>query len=225
MPLHKAGPRNSNKAYRLRIVDPGALANVVKSLVARHGTQAATAKATGIEQSQLSRLAGERLQEMGLRQFESLAKHLSAEERARLAPAFFSRKAQIALRTYEKWVTRTIRRLDGRGGSDDGRLGRQRRVTAKTLHREIMAKFPWLYNRLLREANANKVERDRFGLALLRVLEPLLEDARSGFVERNWQELSDDELREFVEAGITREVILFARSSDFLRAQHSGTTR
>ena len=56
--------------------------------------------------------------------------------------------------------------------------------------------------------------------ALLRVLEPLLSAPISGFVERHWRELSETELRQFVEAGVRREEILARRDSDWQRAQH-----
>lgn len=233
MSLHKVLSARARKAHRLKIVKPELLAELTCSLIARFGTQAATSRATGIQQSQLSRLASGRLSEMGLGQFERLAKQFSAQERSRVAPAFFSRQAQLALRTYEEWTARTVHRL---GRIDDTRKRVSTRArkgdkpdlpmrhgerSVRALHKEVMTSFPWLYNELLTEANAHKVGRIRFNLALLRVIEPLLEHAPSGFIERSWRELSSDELRNFVELGIQREIILFARSSDFLRAQEA----
>ena len=234
MSLHNVIGATARKAHRLRIVKPELLADVTCSLIARFGSQAATSRATGIQQSQLSRLASGRLSEIGLAQFERFAKQLSAEERARVARAFFSREAQLALRTYEAWLARTVLRL-GRTDDTRQRLSTRPRKgdkpdlpirhgerSVKALHKELMTSFPWLYNKLLAEANAHKVGRVRFNLALLRVIEPLLEHAPSGCIERSWRELTRDELRQFVELGIQREIILFARSSDFLRAQAAG---
>lgn len=60
---------------------------------------------------------------------------------------------------------------------------------------------------------------DRLDLVLHRVLEPLLAGRDSGGVERLWEELSDDELRTFVDLGLQRELILLDRAPDVQRAQ------
>lgn len=60
---------------------------------------------------------------------------------------------------------------------------------------------------------------DRLVLMNWRNLSPLLCWEESGFSERHWTELSDDELRQFVEAGDLRERILARRSDDFSRVR------
>src|SRR2546430_16840820 len=61
--------------------------------------------------------------------------------------------------------------------------------------------------------------RSRGDLAYVRILAPLLDATDSGLIERRWQELTDRELRRFVEAGMERERIMLDRSPDLQRAQ------
>jgi hypothetical protein len=58
----------------------------------------------------------------------------------------------------------------------------------------------------------------RFTVAYLRLVEPLLHAADSGFTERHWSELSRAEWQEFLDAGIARERIALTRSDDVERA-------
>lgn len=61
---------------------------------------------------------------------------------------------------------------------------------------------------------------DRIQLAVLRILEPLLEAPESSFVERRLAELIESgDLAKFIAAGITRERILLARPIGRARAQ------
>ena len=57
----------------------------------------------------------------------------------------------------------------------------------------------------------------RRNLALLRIVEPLMEAAESAFVERQWEEMTERELIAFVRAGIRREKILLSRSPNEVR--------
>lgn len=56
-------------------------------------------------------------------------------------------------------------------------------------------------------------------VAQARVIGPLVEHVESGLVERDWRELSDQELTHFVKAGIERERILARRSPTLGRLQ------
>lgn len=62
---------------------------------------------------------------------------------------------------------------------------------------------------------------DRLVLMNWRNLSPLLCWEESGFSERHWTELGDDELRQFVEAGDLREQILARRDDDFSRVRRA----
>ncbi len=59
----------------------------------------------------------------------------------------------------------------------------------------------------------------RVDLAMLRILEPLLEASESAFIERHWRELTADEMRAFIRHGIARERILLNRPPSDERAQ------
>lgn len=54
-----------------------------------------------------------------------------------------------------------------------------------------------------------------------RILAPLLQWEESGFTERHWSELTDDELRRFVRAGDERENILSKREDDLTRVREA----
>lgn len=62
-------------------------------------------------------------------------------------------------------------------------------------------------------------EPPRIEMARSRVVEPLVEAAEGGFIERDVTELEPDELRRFVKAGFDRERILLNRAANFIRAQ------
>ena len=59
----------------------------------------------------------------------------------------------------------------------------------------------------------------RLSLMEERTLAPLLQWEASGFTERHWSELTDDELRRFVKAGDERENILARRDDDATRVR------
>jgi hypothetical protein len=81
------------------------------------------------------------------------------------------------------------------------------------------------------------IDYDRYMLALTRIVEPLLEARESGFIELGWQDLFEEEqrqgavsraslrryrLRDFLAAGVAREMILLDRDSDEDRAYSVG---
>ena len=65
--------------------------------------------------------------------------------------------------------------------------------------REALREFMTATDQLGHEASL------RQALALIRVVDPLLSTRDSGFVERGWRELPDDEFIRFVEAGLVRD--------------------
>lgn len=58
----------------------------------------------------------------------------------------------------------------------------------------------------------------RYRVALMRVLEPLLEAPESGFVEMDQGEMTAKDLGEFIRLGVERELMLLRRASDAERA-------
>jgi hypothetical protein len=80
---------------------------------------------------------------------------------------------------------------------------------------------PSHWNPLERALDAVSYSNNRRVLSYIRVLGPLIEARDSAFVERCWSDLTDNELLQFVDAGITRERILLNRASDVDRAPQS----
>lgn len=70
--------------------------------------------------------------------------------------------------------------------------------------------------RLLPDRSLTSVNGQSF-FARWRILEPLVHWQESGFTERRWTELSDDEFKRFVTAGLERESIIASRESDLTR--------
>lgn len=94
------------------------------------------------------------------------------------------------------------------------------------IEREALLERVWRdpeLRRLFREftvwAKRRGFEMARIRLAWYTVVEPLLEHAESGFVERSWTELTPTELRAFMRAGLTRERILLKRDHTLQRIE------
>lgn len=96
-------------------------------------------------------------------------------------------------------------------------LQRERLNDFVAAHRRVAAVLP---NHSLALVGDNRVV-----LAWWRILEPLLDWQESGFTERHWSELSDDEFQRFVEAGLERESILSSRDDDLSRVRGAITMR
>lgn len=82
----------------------------------------------------------------------------------------------------------------------------------------VMERCPEPVKKLYETCNARGIDSPRALLSVVRILEPLLEAPESAFIERQWQELDDDQLRRFVDAGVRRELILLDRDPDEQRA-------
>lgn len=95
----------------------------------------------------------------------------------------------------------------------------QRAAEYYHLRETVAAKFPEIISRFDDLLERRRHFQLRGELAYVRILAPLLDSAESGLIERRWQEMSDSELRRFVQAGIERESILLDRPPDLQRAQ------
>ena len=60
----------------------------------------------------------------------------------------------------------------------------------------------------------------RGNIARLRIVEPLVAVFETRGIERGTWDMTHDELRQFVEAGVSRELFLLKRDGDVLRAQN-----
>jgi len=117
------------------------------------------------------------------------------------------------VREIEDNVEGDLRAVDGTiGGLAGCELSRYRRFLALLWRLEQLRPASGYLDRLRDEiADRFEPEGHRFTVALLNILEPLLEGAESGFIERSWEELTDEELNTFVAKGIDRERILLRR--------------
>ena len=59
----------------------------------------------------------------------------------------------------------------------------------------------------------------RLLVAHVRVVEPFLESAETGYIERLWNELDESEQAAFLRAGYKRAAILLSRADDLERAR------
>ena len=73
--------------------------------------------------------------------------------------------------------------------------------------------------RLQAELERRGERTERFHIALLNVLGPLLEGPESAFIERQWEEFTDEELNSFVIKGVDRERLLLRRLPLVVRVQ------
>ena len=194
-------------------------------------------------QPTLSRLRNKKLGTISGNVLGHLAKHLgersAAEQLHTLYSAVVSMDAQQLFRDYLAWLAHaTVRYPHLAGGLrryvqtahgpevieaqdpapdlTEERL-RARQTTFKRLYSDdacavILHRFVlWMSN--------SEHEPPRLELALTRVVDPLIEAADAGFIERSIDELSPAELRRFVQAGIVRERILLTRAAGLARAQ------
>ena len=88
----------------------------------------------------------------------------------------------------------------------------------------VERKFPRQFEVLESALARGKFDDRRRNIALMRIVGPLLDASDTAYIERRWNELTNDELRQFIHAGIRREVILLRRSPDAQRAQEIADT-
>lgn len=106
-------------------------------------------------------------------------------------------------------------------------------VTVRTELRELIsskgltANEKWVLHQL-GGPSRNPVRRRRPGiparryyLGVLRTIEPLLDAAATGWIERRHVELTDPDFADFIKAGWRREMLLLRREADAVRAQRA----
>jgi len=247
-PATTRGPRYDESEVR----DLGEFFEVVEELVSKLGEGLASeaAREMGISQPTLSRLrrptprtlrtlsraTEERLVAAALRVDDqygtSLARRLLSAidppEARRVEDGYEAwrdeRRLRYARAEGPAWVLVDRRpKVQDLGPSTDampvhfGNLGRVLNRVAKA--------YPHLTQRFQQEMTAKGVEPERIQLALIRVVEPLVEASRSAFVERTWGELTPREREKFVEWGLRRERIMLRRATarERARARADGT--
>jgi hypothetical protein len=221
------------------ITDPLALACALERAIARIGNLRKAAK-LGSSRSTLSRILNGTAPALSESTFNALVRIMArADERAALYSAVMpptalqllhaartSRSAELnAIRfrpTADRWRAEGNQLLSAKNGASYE--GWRASFNPRDLESQLLVAKAKALNGYAKELTdlCDKREHadERIELAWYRIVAPLLEYRETGFVERAWWELDDDEFRLFIAAGIQREKILLSRLEDVRRAQH-----
>jgi len=246
------------RGKQVTIVDEEAFVTVVNRLIDRAGSVVAAAKVLGLTEGALrtyrkpKRHPGKRAVNAdtvdGLYAAFPLGPDGQVpEEWDLLDRAFLSEEAHLALTSYDNWLDpRTeafAKRRTGRWArvaegvywipAGDSRIRGIRLGELYYLIGLLLSKYPNLWTPLRTADKQYRPEHGRYMLAIIRIVEPLLEARESGFIEVGWEELLEeakrqkritrkalrrDRLEEFLAAGVQREIILMKRDSNEDRA-------
>lgn len=226
--------RVSNRRHLYEIRDQDLLKDLTVTILAERfeGSQSRAAKETEISQATWSRWTRGQAPRMTDANREKLQELLGFPDRFALWSVFLKPRGRQILQSYVKWLDRQRVLLGGAydaesqvtkagacvsvtdRGDDDWRLHARKWLEAK-----IKEKFPYHFNRFQKFLRKDGHTGTRASLAWARVVDPLLDCRDSCGVERCWSELKDDELENFIEAGVIRETILLSRSPDVMRIQ------
>ena len=126
----------------------------------------------------------------------------------RLGWTILSRSARERLDEFESFCARR-----GLGRPQDRKHLRDRLLDQ--MRRDHNAEFG-KFDRMVRKSGHSTMA---VGLALDRVVEPFVLAREGGFIEREWDEMSEPEMRNYVKYALKRETILLSRPPDLERAQ------
>lgn len=227
-----------------KVRDAPKLADVVNQVIAFRGagSEAEAARNVGVSRATLSRIR--RKQKPTLTRATAIALGTAAKSiHVGLVNDFHAAlispdAMRIFREGYQAWVRERFARWEERDGpswriypsgtvaSDPAQplqLAANRRQLIQGIWRLAHAEFRDVMVKFSDEMVRRNVETERQEVAVLRVLEPLLEASQSGYVERSWSELSAKERRDFIDAGIRRELILLDREPALARATRIAT--
>lgn len=220
------------RARRLTVVDPAGLARLLQQVIDQRysGKQLRAAGPNRSFQSQLSRLLARRQRSIQMKTFERLMRLVPKGLHDELFAAVLSPPVSEILGAYSRWQNERALRFTSRRGrrwrmtrrgikKADGIPFTQRLEEGDYLLDRLREKLPSYFTSFDKSLEKLGHSAVRKNLAYIRIIEPLLEMRESAFVERGWQELTDEELAQFINAGMTRERILLRRSPDLQRAQ------
>lgn len=216
---------------RIQISDPDALARVVDRVIVEcfGGIELEAAKSLGVEPSLFSRLRRGRANSISEKALTSIRKRLERPDKNAVDAAVLTVAAAELLNAFDAWVSREHGRLLHHEDAIDTPVGRelcrlpawehQRGSEMDYLIQTLEERIPGVFDELDDFLERRRHFRRRAELAYARILGPLLDSVESGHIERRWQDLSDKELKRFVQAGIARERILLDRPQDVQQAQ------
>ena len=228
MASSQSGRRNAH-GPRYKIKNPEVLQALIRDLIAaEYGSVEAAARRTKIDRSTWYRLLSGK--HSGLAQ--QVAYHLQRLISSSLGSAGYKRfltamtypGAERMMRTYQRWAherqERHFRRsgdlwkrsMDGLSSRVIGRAEKRmvRNRLASELEVHISAEVPE-YKKFEQWMTARWFDRNRILVAKMRILEPFLDFAESGFIEMAWQELPASQRRRHVRTAIERERWLLQR--------------
>lgn len=223
------------KGREYLVQDRETFAAILEEAISGHydGNRNAAAKTVGIPHSTLKRYMEKRGAAVRHETIERLRKLVGGSRVSRLEAALLSPPARRTLAEYDQWIRDATRSLAW-GGTHGRRLlsvrdhlqleaevgsAFDRGTRLWQLIRRLQRQFPKEWQPLQLRITKRGHLKSRAGLAFLRVVEPLSAAEDTWGVERSWQELSDQEMREFIRAGVARERILLDRETDIRRAQ------
>jgi hypothetical protein len=207
----------------VQIADAKSLARVLRVVVDEDygGNMSEAARAVGMQQSQLHRLANRKLGAVRWQTLLLLRKLLGRKRLPELDKAVVSPDVQNTLDCYRRWLAR--QQLNLRHRSRERNLWAQELGLLQWGGREVRR---WLRRRvpeLVKQFDGFLMRRghlhERADLAYQRLLAPLWHSAATCGIERDLSDLPPKQLTAFVKAGIVRERILLERSPDLQRSQ------
>jgi DNA-binding transcriptional regulator YdaS (Cro superfamily) len=226
-----------NTADVFLIHDQTALAAVVDGMVGLIGTETRTAERLGVSQSTVNRMRNRALEKITRNTviaLERAAKLLNEELLSGLRDALVPPTAQEYLWGYNEWCQERTTRWQERDGKT-WRIGPLMRAEPsagpgytlpvvrqeflRLLWKRVHQEFPEVFRKFREEMKRRSVDGMRQEVAITRIIEPLLEATQSAYVERSYSELTERERRDFIDAGIKRELILLDREPAITRAR------
>lgn len=233
------------KGHEYLVVDPAGLADIVRDAIVRRygGNRSRAANAVGIPHTTLKRYEEQRAPAVRHETLERLRRLVGPAQSALLDSALLTPGARAVLAEYDEWLqaetevaeggakqtARDLLAVDEDGGPLSARMGLlqwdARTAETEQLLKELERRHSDLWAPLKRKLQQRGHFQPRAQLAFYRVIAPLLSGRDAGGIERDHLELSRNELRKFIRAGVQREVILLDRENDVRRAQSAGTDR
>ena len=200
---------------RLKILDQGRLTALLKDVVEDRfrGSQNQAARSVGMPQSQLWRITSGKMRSITRGTARSLRSLVPQNRRRQLDMCFLNAGALGSLNKYEVSLQGRVRSIT-----------HDEQLEFEALWRHIQNRCGALlesFDSFLVTSAHNPLRRK---VAYWETLNPLLQNERSGGVERHWRDLKQSELRAYLGAAIRCQKVLLRRKNEFERAQEESLT-
>jgi hypothetical protein len=221
--------------FRFRIADPKGLGEELQREVDRRfgGNKSAAADAAGLKQPHFTRLLAGKYEAITVPTGRALRDFLPEDRLETFYNLIMGEGARSLLASlYRDWIKEATNRAHWAAvpmlfKSEDDEIHFVDDLDALFWNRfgfhvemlkECFLRFPSYLAPLNKAIEEGGYSLARKSVSLARIFEPLLDHYNSGFVERGWHELSDDEKMAFLDASVRREVILLDRDPTPARA-------